>query len=115
MVPALGLRAGRVLLSQRVRHQLESTLRMGDGLLDGQELLFRRVDGRMLTHDMPVVAGLRPPCGLWGEVRVSCHRQAERSRSLRSRGGPWSLAGVTGKWWLESQAKERQGPGGGIS
>lgn len=106
MVPALGLRAGRVLLSQRVRHQLEGTLRMGDSLLDGQELLLRWVDGRVLTHDMPVVAGLWPPCGLRREVCVSCHRQAERSRALGSRGGPWSLAGATGERWLESQAEE---------
>ena len=106
MVPALGLRAGRVLLSQRVRHQLEGALRVGDGLLDGQELLLRWVDGRVLTHDMPVVAGLRPPGGLWGEVRVSCHREAERPQSLGSCGGPWSLAGVTGERRLESRAEE---------
>lgn len=39
VVPALEAPGWRVLLSQCVRHQLEGTLRIGDSLLDGQELL----------------------------------------------------------------------------
>lgn len=55
VVPALGPGLAESLPSQCVRHQLEGTLCMGDSLLDGQELLLRWVDGRVLTHDMPVV------------------------------------------------------------
>ena len=71
MLAALLLWASGALLGQHVGHQLEGALHVGDGLLDGQELLLRGVDGSMHPHDMPVIAGLRPPCGLQAKGRVS--------------------------------------------
>lgn len=44
---------------------------MRNGLLDSQELLLRGVDGSVLAHDMPVIAGLWPPCGLERKAHAS--------------------------------------------
>lgn len=68
---ALLLWASRTLLSQHVGHQLEGALRVGDGLLDSQELLLRGVDGSVLAQDVPVVAGLPPLRGLQGGACVT--------------------------------------------
>lgn len=44
-----------LLVGDDVRHQLERSLCDGHDLLDGLQLLLRRVDGGVLGHDVAVV------------------------------------------------------------
>lgn len=95
--------APAILPGQRVGHQPEGALRVGHGLLDGQELHLRGVDGSMLAHDVPVIAGLRPLRGLRGEAVITEGLTDPRDLAGRGRDsvGP---AGVQHTWqWSQGR------------